>query len=827
MKVSRKYTAAAGLLLGALSFLALYGWEVLDVTNEIWLLASERDLRAHYIGWEFFRESDWHWPLGMMDGIIYPRLISIVYTDSIPWLALLFKMISGILPGTFQYFGLWGLLCFMMQGMLAGFIVGKYCRNLWMNLLLVEFFVLSPTMIYRLYFHSELAAHFLLLMAFIPWIDRDKINTGYKKCIYWSLLFILTAGIHLYFIPMLVIVMSASVLYDFLKGHKIMPCIIVWLVPVLSGLFSLYLLGALSSSRDLGSEGGLGIYGINLNTLINPQDWAGLLPALEVATIGQYEGYAYLGAGVLLLSGVCAAEYLVSRKIDGRSRKNKELIFSSLFCIIATLLCAIGPVVTLGDKILFEIPYPSFVISILEMFRATGRFVWVIIYIILTAISIRIARMNKKYNCYVIMAGLVCCLALQVIDLYPMLFLRKGVGKESNYKAEEYNALRSPVWERIGEDYKHIEMMEAELMVHSNYFDSFSLAEFAVENGMTISNFAAARPTVELREEILKKQYEKLEGGKARDDTLYVFGNAFDLMGRKPVLYLYDLDGIIIGSKNRIEELDKQGLSYETDSISMDFKRNLFYAAEDAEKVEGRIVNSGEKPGIILYGPYTDMNTGIYNFQFEIDVLAGEGMAGYADVVSDLAAKEHAKVYFSAEDSRIVMEDVFLNGAEGVEIRIYAEEGSVISVNRLNCEYDGDLSNVSFKDGKLKLSVFDEEYYYREDMAKENESIRNTGTEAGCVVFGPYIYVPQGIYRTSWEYEIEQAEEEVAGWVDVCCDRGKTILAQEDIKKGSAKIQWDHFRLDKEIEDLELRIHIHEGTVIKVKKIDMEIENSF
>ena len=66
-------------------------------------------------------------------------------------------------------------------------------------------------------------------------------------------------------------------------------------------------------------------------------------------------------------------------------------------------------------------------------------------------------------------------------------------------------------------------------------------------------------------------------------------------------------------------------------------------------------------------------NTGIYNFQFEIDVLAGEGMAGYADVVSDLAAKEHAKVYFSAEDSRIVMEDVFLNGAEGVEIRIYAE----------------------------------------------------------------------------------------------------------------------------------------------------------
>ncbi len=188
MKVSRKYIAVAGILLGALSFLALYGWEVLDVTNEVWLLASERDLRAHYIGWKFFRESDWHWPLGMMDGIIYPRLISVVYTDSIPWLALFFKMVSGLLPETFQYFGLWGLLCFMLQGMLAGLIVSKYGRNLWIDILLMEFFILSPTMIYRLYFHSELAAHFLLLMAFIPWIERDKINTSYKKCIYWSFL---------------------------------------------------------------------------------------------------------------------------------------------------------------------------------------------------------------------------------------------------------------------------------------------------------------------------------------------------------------------------------------------------------------------------------------------------------------------------------------------------------------------------------------------------------------------------------------------------------------------------------------------------------------
>ena len=41
-------------LLGIVSFIACYGIDVLNFTNDTWLLASERDLRAHYIGWEFF-----------------------------------------------------------------------------------------------------------------------------------------------------------------------------------------------------------------------------------------------------------------------------------------------------------------------------------------------------------------------------------------------------------------------------------------------------------------------------------------------------------------------------------------------------------------------------------------------------------------------------------------------------------------------------------------------------------------------------------------------------------------------------------------------------
>ena len=51
------------LLLAVISFIILYGIDVLDVTNDTWLLASERDLRAHYIGWKFFRQSPCNFPL--------------------------------------------------------------------------------------------------------------------------------------------------------------------------------------------------------------------------------------------------------------------------------------------------------------------------------------------------------------------------------------------------------------------------------------------------------------------------------------------------------------------------------------------------------------------------------------------------------------------------------------------------------------------------------------------------------------------------------------------------------------------------------------------
>ncbi|MFM9673585.1 DUF6311 domain-containing protein, partial [Streptomyces galilaeus] len=61
-----------------------------------WLKADPAD---SYIGWSFFRrESTWHLPLLHSDSLGYPLGVSTAYWDIIPPLALIFRLLSPLLP---------------------------------------------------------------------------------------------------------------------------------------------------------------------------------------------------------------------------------------------------------------------------------------------------------------------------------------------------------------------------------------------------------------------------------------------------------------------------------------------------------------------------------------------------------------------------------------------------------------------------------------------------------------------------------------------------------------------------------------------------------
>ena len=96
-----------------LSFLFI-GFENFNFTNIQWLFSGS-DISAHQTGWNFFKNDNWRFPLGNNPNYGDDIGNSIVYSDSIPLLALIFKSFNFLLPNNFQYFGIWFFLCFYLR----------------------------------------------------------------------------------------------------------------------------------------------------------------------------------------------------------------------------------------------------------------------------------------------------------------------------------------------------------------------------------------------------------------------------------------------------------------------------------------------------------------------------------------------------------------------------------------------------------------------------------------------------------------------------------------------------------------------------------------
>ena len=74
---------------------------------------------------------------------VYPFRTSVLFTDSLPLAALFFKLLGGILPTRFQYFGWWGLLCYALQGGLAQAVIARIAGDVYKRQLLTVTFASS------------------------------------------------------------------------------------------------------------------------------------------------------------------------------------------------------------------------------------------------------------------------------------------------------------------------------------------------------------------------------------------------------------------------------------------------------------------------------------------------------------------------------------------------------------------------------------------------------------------------------------------------------------------------------------------------------------
>jgi Family of unknown function (DUF6311) len=501
--VKRGLTTLAGGALGALFYLWIGGTRLLDPTEYAWLM--KLDWRIHFLGWHLFRNEPWRWPPGRMESYQHaPDGTAIIFTDSIPLLAFLFKPFNSLLPMPFQYIGLWLFLCFVLQGVFGVLITRIWTKAPWLQLLGAAYFVLMPTLLIRVG-HPSLCAHFLLLWAI--WLYFRSTPTPSRG---WGshLGLALCAGLlHPYLAVMTMAVLGAVLVRDHTAlaiGRFAAATSVLLAAWWASGLFTV------SGAENFASEG-IGYYSMNLLSPITPSGWSSVLPALPTATGGQaYEGFQYFGAGALGLIAV-AAGLVAIRPGDIRWGLVTPLLLVSLACAVY----ALSPRVTLGSEVVLDWWTPA--LDRWALFRATGRFFWLLAYLAVAgALAVVVSRLPHAVAASLLSAGLL----LQLIDLHGAHAERRATTRSDEFHAW-HSALPSPVWHNVLPHYDHIVLVPAR-QCGSAPIGFEAPAFLAGLHGLTINSAEVARFNESARRSYCARLEGEIAAGAVADNKLYI-----------------------------------------------------------------------------------------------------------------------------------------------------------------------------------------------------------------------------------------------------------------------------------------------------------------
>ena len=500
-----------GALLGAVVFLLLYGVAPLHVANDSFCRGGyiEKDIQQHYAGWLFYRQNALGFPLGVTKAVNAPDGVSVAYTDSIPLMAVLCRPLANLLGGTFQYFGWFTLLCFLLQGGFAALLCGLFASGLALPLLGSAVFAASPILIERAFRHTSLGAQWLVVAAlYFYFAARRKGRCGVPGLF---LLNVLAVGIHPYFLPMTYAV-TLALLLEYAVTNR------CWLRPALflggnmacTGLLG-WALGLLYGTATSGGQALYGYFGMNLNALWNPVGVNGvvysrLLP-VQNQVGGNYDAFAYLGLGVL--AALPVALFLARRQLGALLRRHWALC---LVCVVLTAF-AISNVITANGVTLATLPLPASLIKLFSVFRSSGRLFWVVYYLLVLFAFAGLARLPRAVVWVALFA------AVQLWDISPALVQRHDAMQQAQQTDAFPTAMQSDFWQVAAGQYAHI------VSVEGVQDDCLHLALWAADNGMTTNDPFAARYDETALAEARQTVLEQLAAGELQSDTLYLFND--------------------------------------------------------------------------------------------------------------------------------------------------------------------------------------------------------------------------------------------------------------------------------------------------------------
>jgi len=518
--------------LGIVAFFLVVGVYPLIPTNIAWL--SGQDPSQHYLGWGFFRYSPWTNPIGLNPSYGLEIANAIAFSDSIPWMAYLFKLFSPILPEPFQYIGLWILLCFILQAWFSW----KLAKLITPNVLLQVFIccllgVFAPPMLKRLGLHAALMGHFLILAALYLNLSRTTAAPTLSRstCSFilsWILLCALAALTNIYLLVMVFGLWCASMLDRIRLDHIPAKSIFLEIILV-SGVIILCLWQTgyfVGSGTPIVAEG-FGQYKLNLLSLFDAGRFSYILKSIPHPEDLE-EGFNFLGLGILgilalslmTLTGAWVMGKAWSRRSSVDIARTPNTIGPVLILSLAVFTAfALSNQISLGMWT-WTYPLSESVLQTAGILRSSGRFFWPVYYVL---VFLLLRWVINHYSLKKAQLILGAALAIQIIDTSAgWLALRNTFTQLSIH--QKAPALSGPFWDSAAKRYTKIVIWPLRSGQTQEHWQAISY--FASQHQMgTNAVYLGRRADPTKVEQSNQTVLAQLESGQLSADTLYILSN--------------------------------------------------------------------------------------------------------------------------------------------------------------------------------------------------------------------------------------------------------------------------------------------------------------
>ena len=493
-------------------FVCMGGLYILPPDRIDWIMAAFLDPQQCYLGWEFFRHTPlWQFPIGANPALGMDIASSIVFTDSIPLLAVLFKPFSPLLSDTFQYFGFWLMLCFVLQYFFAHKLISYFTADTYIQIIGACFFVLAPAFLARTGIHLALSGHWLVLAAFCLFFAQ-RFFAGR-----WMILLCLGVSINVYLFLMVALIWCCDIAQRLMKKEiKLRHALTNLGQGIMLGTFLMWALGyfMLGPAPKAGMLPGMNLLalfnpGVNLLALLDPVSrepyWSKIIPGINLI---QGDGFMFLGLGnLLLLISALILWFRSPAPIMSNATKYALCILTASLSIIA-----LSNTIYIGEYTIFSYPLFKPFEYFYAVFKSYARMFWPIYYLMILLSLVVISKTSRRAS----IAMMTLFLAVHIYDSSEILTsLRTSYSDPPKWESP----LKAKLWNDFARRYDKV----LYVLPYNNFTTFVPWVDYAARHDLPINMGYFARADENKIMAARSKMTKELLAGDFDPSALYVF----------------------------------------------------------------------------------------------------------------------------------------------------------------------------------------------------------------------------------------------------------------------------------------------------------------